>query len=83
MSEYRIFSRNPDLTKNLEITDFKTLELVSRWCRSGSWNMKGEGLCPFDPSKGIIVEKDGVQIFSGIVRKIEKEMTADQFISRA
>jgi len=82
MPEYHIFSRNADLSKNLEITDFSNIELISRYNRAGSWQMDGEGPAPMTYQHGIIVERDNETIFTGVVKKIEKEMTANEFISR-
>jgi hypothetical protein len=83
MAEYRIFSRNPDLTKNAEITDFSTLEFSSRFNLSGRWKMSGIGQPPFALNSGIIVERDGQTVFTGIVRKAEKRMDAESFIKKS
>jgi hypothetical protein len=83
MADYRIFSRNPDLTKDAEITDFTSLEFISRFNQPGAWKMTGHGRPPFILRQGIIIERGGDTVFTGIIREAEKRMDAENFIKQS
>jgi hypothetical protein len=82
MADYRLFARNPDLSKDSEIANYSELEYVSKYCLAGRWKLSGQGEIPLTYQQGIFVERDGQVVFSGLVRKIEKEMNAAQAIDR-
>lgn len=82
MAEYRIFVREKDLTISGEITSLSSLNMVRRFNHSGSWVMQGQGSCPLIGGQGIIVDREGEIVFSGVVKAIEKDMNASQFIAR-
>lgn len=83
MANYRIFTRNPDLAKDAEITNFASLEYISRFNQPGAWKMSGFGQSPFNLRQGIIIERDGQTVFTGIVRQAFKRMDADNFIRQS
>lgn len=82
MAEYRLFARNADLSKDSEIANYSELEYVSKYCLAGRWKLSGSGEIPLTYQQGIFIERDGVIVFGGLVRKIEKEMNALQAIDR-
>lgn len=82
MAEYRLYARNADLSKDYEIANYSELEYVSKYCLAGRWKLTGQGEIPLTYQHGIFVERDGIIVFSGQVRKIEKEMNASQAIER-
>ncbi|KPL72255.1 hypothetical protein ADN00_15675 [Ornatilinea apprima] len=82
-AEYRIYSRNPDLTRNSEITRYKRLEFISRFCLGGSWTLSGEGDLPLSVNQGIIIVRNDVEVFSGVVQELETAMDAESFLSRS
>jgi hypothetical protein len=82
MAEYQVFARKPDLTKDFEITRYSKLEMILRFNQSGSWTLSGTGDLPLMTSHGIIVYRDGIEFFSGIIRQDSSQMDADRFLER-
>jgi len=82
MTEYRLFARKADLSKDYEIANYSELEYVSKYCLAGRWKLTGQGEIPLTYQHGIYVERDGSIVFGGLVRKIDKEMNARQAIER-
>ena len=74
-AKYTITIRNRRGIPRSEILDFQTLRINDSVNSVGSWNLtsttRGKDPHPFIAGDGIIVKRDGVIIYSGVMTKVE------------
>ena len=78
--EWVVWPREPDLSRVLAPVVWSTLTLVERYNRADTWVLTGPAseLLPMAvPGMGCILDRDGVQVTSGQVRTIKREVTAE------
>ena len=72
-ANYGVFIRDKDGTLRDRINDFSSLSILDTLNAVGSWNMSSMTAepCPLKPGMGIIVSRNNVFCYSGIVEQIQ------------
>lgn len=76
--EYAVYTRAKDGTLTGRINDFVGLHIIMTLNDPGSWNMTSlsQDECPFHPGDGIIVVRNGVFLYGGVMTELSDDLDA-------
>ena len=76
--EYAVYTRAKDGTLTGRIIDFVGLHIIMTLNDPGSWNMTSlsQDECPFHPGDGIIVVRNGVFLYGGVMTELSDDLDA-------